>query len=278
MERTIVRERIIPRDPRLGRNVHHDSQSRRFRVPPRRVPLHSIKHESGIGILDQGNLGACTGYSGIACLARGQFFPTITPSDPYQLDSAGAIRLYSKSTEIDPFAGTYPPDDTGSDGLSIAKALKAVGEISGYLWAFTLDEALGQLMQQPLITGIPWRESMYLPDAGGLVIPSGPVLGGHEIAVDEYREDRGWVGFTNSWGPGFGLSGRFYLEAEAWGDLLNDQGDVTAFVPSTEPEPDPIPDPDREFAAILKPWARGNPFFHRKIATAGQRWLTAKGL
>ena len=35
----------------------------------------------------------------------------------------------------------------------------------------------------------------------------------------------------NSWGPGYGLGGRFYMTVDTWAELLADRGDVTIPVP-----------------------------------------------
>ena len=279
MDRIITRERIPSRDPRLGRHVNHDSMSRLFPYRAKQRTLRSVLHEAHMPILDQGSLGSCTGHAGVGCLGRGGFFTTVNDADRYQLDSAGAVALYSRATQIDPFAGEYPPTDTGSDGLSVAKALHEVGEIAGYLWTFTLKDALDALQDQPLITGTVWRSDMFSPDPGGVVKPAGSVVGGHEYVADEYQAERGLVGFTNSWGLGWGARGRFYMAAEDWGTLLDQQGDVTVFVPATDLSPEPAEqDPDEVFADVLRPWVARPRGCNRKVRAAGRTWLAAKGL
>lgn len=275
-----------PSDPRLGRHVNHDDRSRRFAYRGPVSPLRAVRHERYVPVFDQGNIGSCTGNAAVGCLATGSFFATINDADAPELRNLGqdaAIKVYGAATAIDPFPGIYPPEDTGSDGLSVAKVLTSWGAISGYEHAFGLDQALAALMQAPLITGTSWRADMFEPDAEGLVHPTGPEQGGHEYLVDEYDPVRGWVGFTNSWSDQWGLRGRFYMEAEEYGELLDDQGDVTVFVPCTEPAPEPgAPEeftPDTEFAAAIGPWARrSSAGTSKKARRLVATWLDAKGL
>lgn len=243
-----------PRDPRLGRKVWHDPQSRRFAVRRSSAVLSSVRHERHVPVFDQGDLGSCTGNAAVGCMATGRFHATVDASDAawlLSLDEAAARECYSRATLLDPFDGSYPPDDTGSTGLAVAKVLHQVGAISGYRHAFGIDQALSALMAGPVIVGTAWWSGMYEPAASGLARRSGRPEGGHEYVMDEYAAPgfpygplsriaaQPLVGFTNSWGSGWGASGRFYLPVSDFARLLADQGDVTVFVPSTEAPPVP---------------------------------------
>lgn len=287
MTRTIVRERIPPTDPRLGRRVNHDTESWRYawRTPHPGRRLTSVRHTRRVPVLDQGQLGSCTGNAGIGCLGTDPYYATISPTDHWHaLNEADAVALYSSATGADDYPGQYPPDDTGSDGLTIAKVLTEAGEIAGYQWAFTVADALAALQTRPLISGVPWYDDMFNPDpATGIASIGGTLAGGHEFVVDEYDADRQLVGCTNSWGTGWGMSGRFYLRVTDWATLLAEQGDVTIFVPSTDPPPIPTPDPDRvadrTFADVLHLWvARRHVGDNERTARAARTWLTKRGL
>ena len=274
-------------DPRLGRHVNHDERSRRFAYRGPTSPPRAVRHERHVPVFDQGSLGSCTGNAAIGCLATGPFFATIDEGDAHwirPLDQGAAVACYEAASAIDPFPGQYPPEDTGSDGLSVAKVLTSLGAISGYEHAFGLDQALAALMNVPVITGTAWRAGMFEPNAEGLVRPTGAEQGGHEYLMDEYDPVRGWVGFTNSWSDQWGLGGRFYMEAEAYGELLADQGDVTVFVPCTEPAPTAAPaepevdDADAELVSHVRAWARKERATTSKRARrAVSAWLDAKG-
>lgn len=277
------------RHPLLGRHINHDSRSRLYPVRPTAVELAAVRHAAYIGILDQGQLGSCTGNAGVGAIYRAPFYGN-TGTGPilYRGDEDGAVALYSAATKLDGDPDNYPPTDTGSDGLSVAKALKAVGIISGYLHAFTVESALLQLMSTPLITGITWYNSMFNGPAQGplTVDPSSGVAGGHELCVDEYvpetTTDHALVGGPNSWGASWGDSGRWYLTVEDWTSLLADGGDVTAFVPADQPAPTPAPGPtdvDSAYWTQIEHWAV-EPHLgdNKRAALAARAWAKTKGL
>jgi hypothetical protein len=269
-------------DRRLGRHVNHDPRSRRYPIR-RAAPLTSIRHARHVPVFDQGELGSCTGNAAVGCMGTGAFFATLTGrATEYFEDEAGAVRCYGDATAIDSYPGVYPPTDTGSDGLSVAKALKARGEISGYEHAFSLDQALRGLMDRPQITGTNWTTGMFDPDRDGIIHPTGTLAGGHEFVMDEYDQARGLVGFTNSWGPGWGLAGRFFMQAEEYGTLLEQDGDVTSFVPITAPPPTPAPGPvdavDAELWSKVGAWATKDGVCARSKRRALVAWATAKVL
>jgi hypothetical protein len=306
----VTYRRISSRDRRLGRHVRHDPRSLAYPFDTSGLSIVSAKHTRRIPVLDQGNLGSCTGNAGIGCLGTSPFFETVARqsigdpwiriphADPaqgsntyYALNEGGAVALYSDATAADDYPGQYPPDDTGSDGLTIAKVLKSAGEISGYTHTFNLDDALKALGVTPYITGTNWYSNAMDPDQDGRVYPTGSIVGGHEWVADEIDVENERVWGTQSWGPGWGVvrdgrPGRFYYTFADYGDLLAQQGDVTIFTPLTQPAPTPSPTPgedpaDVAFAAVL----RHHDWIHRhhildnsKVAAAARIWLSKKGL
>lgn len=282
MTRTIYRERLHRADPRYGRNVHHDSLSRRYPFDTSGISVKSVRWQRRVPVWDQKRLGSCTGNAGLGCLGTGPFYPTVSAETVFPFTEAGAVKVYSAATQIDDAPEQYPPTDTGSDGLSVAKVLQKAGLISGYQHTFTLDDALKALQVVPLIVGTVFLADMEEPNSSGLVSVSGAELGGHEYVCDEYDEQRGWVGFTNSWGSAWGVNGRFYMQAEDFGKLLERDGDVVAFTPNSQPPPQPTPDPledaDDTFAQRLHAWLDTHPRANKQVQVAAETWLVAKHL
>jgi hypothetical protein len=284
---TVTYRRIPSTDPRLARHVRHDDASWNYRFPTEGLSIVSAKHTRRIPVLDQGQLGSCTGNAGIGCLGTDPFWVTVAGAAAgptgipwYKLNEAGAVDLYSHATLSDDYPGNYPPDDTGSDGLTIAKVLKSAGEISGYQHTFSRDDALKALGVTPAIVGIPWTNDMFNPDGDGRVHPTGSIAGGHEICADEVDAENQRVWFTNSWGTSFGVNGRFYLSFADFGDLLSQQGDVTIFTPLTQPAPTPTPaDADHQLLTDLEHWlAEHHVGDNARAKAAVLRWKTVKGL
>jgi hypothetical protein len=272
--------RFDPRDRRLGRHVVHDSRSRRFAARAADpLTLKSVRHAISVPILDQGQLGSCTGHAGVAAVGSGMHWPNGMSA---QAAHAYAVDLYSAATKLDPWPGEYEPEDTGSDGLSIAKVLQQRGVISGYQHALSLPAALTALAEGPVIVGTTWLDRMFDVGADGHLNVSGSPAGGHEYALDELDVERQRAWIRNSWGEGWGVAGRAWMSWDELGRLLADEGDCTVLVPRTEPAPQPQPAPepampaeDRQLAAALRRFlpSHAMPVYLRAPA---QIWLKTK--
>jgi hypothetical protein len=255
----------LPReDPRLGRLVAHDSRSKAYALPVGKI--ETARHARHVPVFNQGQIGSCTTNAGLGALGTGIFLSTalklVMRENKIGFDDKSALELYTRVTKIDEFQGAYPPDDTGSSGNAVGKLFKQLGLIAGWQHALSLEAALTELSQRPVITGVPWYAGFDKPNPNGYLVKSGRVKGGHEFVVDEINVGNEWVGCTNSWGTEYGTGGRFKMSFKLWESLLKERGDVTAFVPlETTPEPTP-------------------PLVHTvdvELATAMKTWLAAKG-
>ena len=111
----IIKEKINSLDPSLKRHVYHDSRSRLFSFNTAGRTLTSVTHPRFIGILDQGNVGSCTGCAGIGSMGSEPLYKGVSTNTTYPLNLSGAQKLYSAAQGIDG-NGTYPPNDNGSYG------------------------------------------------------------------------------------------------------------------------------------------------------------------
>lgn len=242
---TVTHARIteeIVRGKRLGRHVHHDSRSWNYRyTAPPGMTLLSVGWIRRIPILDQGNVGSCTGNALTGALGTDPDWGDLPSGHPV-MDEAEALAIYSAAETIDG-DGPYPPNDNGSSGLSVCKAAVAAGLISGYQNTFSLADALAALQNGSVISGFSWYDSMDTPDSAGLVAisPGAVVRGGHEVEARRLDVDRQLVGFDNSWGTSWGDNGSFWMSWATWDRLLSEQGDVTVPVPLSQPAPVPVP-------------------------------------
>lgn len=182
---------------------------------------------------------------------------SLTPAQRAQLNEGLAVQIYSDATALDNAPGQYPPTDTGSDGLSAAKAAQRRGFLSGYKHAVTLTDALDALTLGPVIIGINWYSGFDSPAPSGEVHRSGYVRGGHEVCLDEIDRENSRVWFRNSWSESWGLDGRAWMSFATLAALLSERGDATILVPASQPAPQPEPAPvDMVFKAILRRLAR----------------------
>jgi hypothetical protein len=290
MTRTIYRERIPSTDPRCKRHVLHDTESRRYAHDTTGLTVASVEHARTLPILDQGDVGSCTAEAGFGVLGTAPYSGDQAVGAAVTKafggwDQAGTYRLYSAEESLDG-DGPYPPNDNGSTGLTLAKALRAAGAISGWTQTFTLDDALKALTQYPLAVGTVWYNSMFDPDAEGIltVDAASGVAGGHEYEIVGYDASRGLVKAANSWGTGWGAAGYFYLAAEDLGALLAAQGDVTIFTPLSQPAPTPTPSPDADPRDVALVADLGHWLHERHVGdnhraqTAVKAWAQSKGI
>lgn len=241
-------KRFDPSDKRLGRHVRHDSRSRNFAFEAEDLAtLKSVKHPHFIQTLDQGQLGSCTGNATVGCLGTDIFWATaavkaVLSQTNEAVDENLAVSIYSEATQLDTYDGTYPPTDTGSDGLSVAKVAQKRGLISGYQHALSLEATLTALTKQTVIVGTAWHGDMFHPNPDGRLRITGSIEGGHEYMLDEINVEKKIVWMKNSWGSGWGVTGgRAYLTWDDLGALLADYGDCTIFTPVNLPAPTPTP-------------------------------------
>jgi hypothetical protein len=266
---------------RLGRHIEHDPRSLAYAhgVLPQSA-IKTVEWTRRIPILDQGSLGSCTGNAGTGVLGTdsagrtASTTVTITPAGAaashglftageHALDEAFAVALYSLATILDGVSGQYPPTDTGSTGLGVAKALKALGLAGSYTHAFSTAALNSALQTSPVMIGIPWLKSMFDTATDGriLVDHTSGIAGGHELELCRYDASTGEYWVPNSWNTSWGDKGWAYFTAADLTWLLSQQGDVTVPAWATAPTPTPGPsDPDMA------------------MALAAHSWLNAKGL
>jgi hypothetical protein len=195
------------------------------------APTVDVKHRNWGVRLNQGNVGACTGFTGAHALNHSPLRQAIRPGLTQR--AMQALAFYSRASQLDPWPGSYPPNDTGSSGLAVCKAMQELAHISGYQWAFGFTHGLSQIAQGPLMQGTEWTYSMMVPDRDGRCHPTGDLAGGHEylwVGVDVAAR-RSW--FLNSWGLGWGGAalvagrrGHFYLTWDDHAALLARDGDL----------------------------------------------------
>ena len=219
---------LIPEHPskhggRLGRHLHFDERSREFRVPlPKEASIQTRIWTRTVQAFNQGELGSCTGNGavGVVCTE-----PYRQPGVRYT--EALARKVYSQATKDDNIVGAYPPDDTGSTVLGAMKALRDLGLAKGYHWCFGLDDVLKTLSTLgPVEVGVSWYQGFDKPDARGLVKIAGSVRGGHAFELLAVDAEKQLVWAINSWGPSWGLNGRFAFSWKDLDRLLHEQGEA----------------------------------------------------
>jgi len=232
----------------LSRHVEHDSRSRAFtfEADPASVVRKTVVWTHNTPVLNQGQVGSCTGNAMAQLLNCHMFAPC--REGKVSLDEKDALGLYSLATHLDGFGPDqyYPPNDQGSSGLGVAKAAQSLSYIESYLHCYTVPQFQAAIQTQPVITGTSWTSSMFTPDLSTGIITVGPlndqtVQGGHEYLIQGVEYGRALPGLSaddyvvilnswgTSWGGGPGLSaGQARIRLSEYAKLLADQGDIIA--------------------------------------------------
>lgn len=245
MPESVYFEQIKSDDPfdlapySFGRYIHRDSRSLDYQVQtshalckwwpwyrPKPKPVMSVEWEPVIEALDQGELGSCTGNAAAHALAT----PAVNHEAIDFVSEDIAVSIYSSATHIDTYQGAWPPEDTGSSGLAVAKVLQTLGYIRRYEHAYSLQQVRVAVQTTPLLVGLSWRQEMYQPERYGWVDYRGPVVGGHEVLLTGWYPPAGnnvaHFTFRNSWGPQWGYDGDFIMSETDFQKVLDDGGDV----------------------------------------------------
>jgi hypothetical protein len=226
------------KDPRLKRFVEHDDRSRAFAFEET-TEDRTIFWDDAAPILDQKQVGGCVGFTGADLFNTAMFAPLRKAKNGGQFfNNKDGMFFYSQATKNDNVKGVYPPDDTGSSGLGLAKALKKLGDCDGYKHCFSWNSYLNAIQTQPVAVGTLWTNSMFNPDHNGVLhvgaLTDSNIAGGHEYMIRGRNADTHLNLMRNHWNASWSPSKNGpKVPGEAWITdddlklLLKNQGDVT---------------------------------------------------
>ncbi|WP_435058529.1 hypothetical protein [Streptomyces sp. bgisy060] len=245
--------------PALGRHQVLDARSLAYRCVHDGRELRPTAWQPKIPVLDQQHLfaqgirtsqvvdgardtdalGSCTGNAATAAisvlLSNDDARQAGLAHDPVAAEK-WAIQLYAEATRLDEFLPyQWPPADSGSSGLGVARALHRRGLVSSYTHALDADGIAAALQNGPVLFGMPWFNAWFEPGSDGLVdaVPgwqTSGVAGGHEVCViglDEVAQDHGGrvipdrtvLRLRNSWSRSWGDDGDFRLRLSTYLEL-----------------------------------------------------------
>jgi len=188
-------------------------------APPAPTPSGAVEWLDTEPVLDQGQTPHCIGDGGA------QWGNTPPVDDRYTQADADVLYYACKTRDGE------PGQENGSSVHTLAKELAARGRIGGYAWAANVDQvAQWVLGHGPVIFGTDWYDSMFTPDANGLIVPTGQLRGGHCYVVVGYDPATQLFKILNSWSASWGINGRAYLHYSSVRSLLATQGEALAAV------------------------------------------------
>lgn len=210
---------------------HNDPKSKQHYTSQLRLTttIQSGVHAANGPITDQGDVGACVGFTDLDIANTAKFYRSrlrAWGSNRYEDDEKG-YGFYRAATRIDEwFDEQWEPDDTGSSVLAGAKALQQANLIESYTWAWWMDGFLAALQRQPVMLGTLWTDGMFDPDSTGLVRPTGDLSGGHAYMAFGWSYRSRKVKCRNHWTEDWGDDGDFYIGFDDMAWLIAQQGEV----------------------------------------------------
>lgn len=205
----------------LGRLPAEDSRDVQFRmVAPALTDPPDYKYYSTGPILDQGPYPHCVGFAWRQWLSS-SLMKTKTGPKPEV--------IYAEAQKIDEWPGE---NYAGTSVRAGAKYLQSLGHIATYLWAWDVATLKGWILsgQGTVVVGTMWFDGMFTPDAQGYIHPTGPEAGGHAYLLAGFSQERDAFRIVNSWGRGWGESGRAWISSADMSTLLSNNGEAATAV------------------------------------------------
>lgn len=208
--------------PRLGRIPAIDERSHlpRFAMAapkPERFFRNWLSPAWGEwpAVLDQGSTSQCVAYACQKYLLTHKIV-----NRPQESSEA----LYKRAQGLDEWPGDNYDGTSVNGGM---KALRQLGVVDHYTWAFEAEPALRHCLEiGPVVLGTDWCLGMFQTDAKGYIWPTGGIVGGHAylmVGVHRLRRNPdgtvGAVRILNSWGN-WGQKGRAWIALHVLEDLL----------------------------------------------------------
>ncbi len=202
----------------LGRRFALDPRDAQYRLEPKKAVGIDTRTWAAPPILDQLDTSECVGHAARSWLTAGPF---VNKNGPDQHE------IYREARKVDEWPGE------SYDGTSVRgafKVLKARGFVSEYRWATTVDDILNHILTTgPVVMGTDWFMEMMTTDRNGFIQPSGSSVGGHAWLIIGANRSKGFR-MVNSWGRGWGESGRAWLKIDHLVPLLAQDGEAAVAV------------------------------------------------
>jgi hypothetical protein len=222
--------------PGFGRIYAPDPRDHQFMLAP--LTSQATRRASKLWAyfdkpMNQGNTGTCVGHGWKGWLATAPIIQSGVSEAPHPFD------IYDAAIMLDewPTNDVDPDREFGTSVRAGAKALRDMGYLAEFRWAFSVDDAAnwlggidaaGRYVGGPLVIGVNWYDSMFDTDAEGFlrIGPDSQVAGGHCVCLTGWNERLGFAYGLNSWGGSWGHKGRFYMPGEVLQRLLAEDGEA----------------------------------------------------
>lgn len=211
----------------LGRVYSEDKRDSKFLIT-NKIPVSVLKPSKTVITSkiwpdevwwgNQGNTPTCVGYAWAHYIEDGPIThtglkPVISP-----------ITIYNEAQKIDEWPGEKY---AGTSVRAGAKYLFNTKKISSYLWAYDINTLINTVLNVgPVVVGTNWYYGMFFPDRTGRIKISGYLAGGHAYVINGVDTKTQLFRIKNSWGRGWGLSGRAFISFNDMSRLIRERGEI----------------------------------------------------
>lgn len=217
----------------LGRVFHPDDRDlkhpmlRRLAASEAAVPDVFARTPTWVG--DQGPTSMCVGFAWAGFMRAQPLSVTTQPASQPET-------IYHEAQKIDPWEGE------NYDGTSVRAGgsyLKNIHDFDEYVWSFDLDHIKRWIFEHAcVVVGTNWYMDMFVPTlqpftkahSEWVIKPGGEFAGGHAWLLYGYDNKRGFFRMVNSWGKGWGRSGRAVIRYEDMQRLLDEDGEACSAI------------------------------------------------
>jgi len=243
-------------EKKIADNARYNWTRLREAAPPMGAVEVTFPYNSDwISQMNQGNIGACVGYS---CSWMKSF---------HDAQLFNSYWLYKQAQKV---GGGGQGDNDGAYLWSAGDVLKKQGhalykttapdtkwKILSYYWARSVDEIRTAAANgYPPVFGIPWFSNFNKPwpkaSSGELWIGEGTwgsILGGHAIWCQAVSDKRQAVALLNTWGAGWASGGPVWISYASITKLFRYNSECMVCL-DYKPEPPPEPEPEPEADSI----------------------------
>lgn len=201
----------------LGRLPAVDERDGQFRmVAGAPVTLPAYRYYSTGPVLDQGPYPQCVGFAWRQWLSSALLKTKTGPAAP---------TIYAEAQKVDEWPGE---NYAGTSVRGGAKVLQSLGHIERYVWSWDALTVKNFILNGDgtVVVGTDWHEGMNRIDGQGYIHPTGQNIGGHAYLLVGFSQDRNAFRIMNSWGRGWGQTGRAWISYNDMALLISRDGEA----------------------------------------------------
>jgi papain like protease len=179
--------------------------------------------------LDQGETSTCVGFAWRNFLRCAPIQTVVAGPSPWEIYRQAVLHdEWPDNDKEGKLADNSPGMQSGTCIRAGSMVLTKLNRARLFLWAFELPAVVDWvLLKGPMVIGVNWYDSMFEPDAEGIihVKPGSRIAGGHALLIRGVDTTRALATLENSWGDAWGINGSCFIQLADLDRLLAEDGE-----------------------------------------------------